>query len=59
MQRETTRRIWLMANTWAGRAVLDGQYEYSADFDAGTRELLEEVTKLWKLIPANSVDTCV
>ena len=48
-----------MANTSAGRAVLAGQYEYQADFDAGTRELLEEVTRLCQLVPANSVDVRV
>ena len=48
-----------MADTYAGRAVLAGQYEYQADFDAGTRELLEEVTRLRQLVPANSVDVRV
>ena len=33
-----------MANTPAGRAVLSGHYQFSGDYDTGTRELLEEVT---------------
>jgi len=48
-----------LADTEAGRAVLAGQYEYHADFDAGTRELLEEVTRLRQLVPPNSVDVRV
>ena len=35
-----------MANNLASQAVLDGWYEYSEDFDVGTRELLKEVTRL-------------
>lgn len=48
-----------MADTPAGRAVLAGNYEYTEDFDEGTKELLEEVTRLRNLVPANSVDAGV
>ena len=48
-----------MANTPASQAVLDGRYNYSEDFDAGTRELLEEVTRIRALVQGNAVDTCV
>ena len=45
-----------MATTPSGQAVLDGTYRYSSDFDEGTRELLEEVSRLRRIIPENSVD---
>ena len=48
-----------MANSSSSQAVLDGQYKYSEDFDAGTRELLEEVTRIKALVQGNTVDTCV
>jgi len=48
-----------MATTPSSRAVLAGQYKYSSDFDGGTRELLEEVTRLRKIVPENCVDLCV
>jgi hypothetical protein len=48
-----------MVDTLVGRAVLASQYEYQADFDAGTSELLEEVTRLCQLVPANSVNVRV
>ena len=48
-----------MANSSSSQAVLDGQYKYSEDFDAGTRELLEEVTRIKALVQGNAVDTCV
>lgn len=38
-----------LANTKAGQAILDGTYEYSPDFNPGTRELLEECTYIKKL----------
>jgi hypothetical protein len=49
------REFGYCAQTAAGRAVLNGTYEFPINTDLATRELLEEVTHLWEMIPANSV----
>jgi hypothetical protein len=48
------REFGYCAQTAAGRAV-NGTYEFPINTDLATRELLEEVTHLWEMIPANSV----
>ena len=48
-----------MATSPAAQAVLDGSFEYSADFDQGTRDLLEECARIRATIPASSVNTLI
>jgi hypothetical protein len=44
-----------MASTPASKAVLDGMYVAPADLDGATKELFNEITAIWKLIPENLV----
>jgi hypothetical protein len=53
------REFGYCAQTAGGRAVLNGTYEFPINTDPATRELLEEVTHLRKIIPANSVSSVI
>ena len=44
-----------LSNTRAGQAILDGSYQFSSDFDPGTRELLEECTRIKTQIQPNKI----
>ena len=44
-----------MAATEVAKSVLEGTYEYPADFDPATRELIEECARIRQKIPPNSV----
>ena len=44
-----------LANTLAGDEILDGIYDYSADFHPATKELLEECARIRAQVPENSV----
>ena len=44
-----------LANTLAGDKVLDGTYDYLADFHSATKELLEECARIRAQVPENSV----
>lgn len=46
-----------MANTPAGEAVLNGEYEGIALADQGTRRLMEEIARIREMVPKDSVDT--
>jgi hypothetical protein len=48
-----------MANTPSSKATLEGRYTFPPDADEGTKVLLEEVARIRRLIPANTVDLCV
>ena len=48
-----------LANTNAGQAILDGTYEYSPDFDPGTRELLEECTYIKNYIKPEAISDLI
>ena len=37
--------------------MLGGNYVYDEDFDESTKELLEEILRVSKIIPARSVDS--
>jgi hypothetical protein len=47
------------AQSWAGREVLSGSYWYGDRTYPATQDLLEEVTRLRQLIPANSVSDII
>ena len=53
------REFGYCAQTAAGRAVLNGTYEFPINTDLATRELLEEVTHLWEMIPTNLVSSVI
>ena len=48
-----------MANTPAGKAVLDGRYVKPAGMDEGTAVLLDEIMHLHQEVPVDSVDTMI
>ena len=45
------------ADTEAGRQVLGGNYAYDEDFDEPTKEMLDEISRVSKIISARSVDS--
>ena len=47
------------AQTIAGREVLDGTYAFPEQMDPATRELMEEVSCVRKVVPANSVSSTI
>ena len=47
------------AQTTAGRAVLAGTYDYPANIDPATRDLMEEVHTIRNVIPADSVSSII
>ena len=48
-----------LANTRASAEVLDGNYQFPEGPDKGTRELMEEIAAVRKLVPKNSVCTTI
>ena len=48
-----------LANTRASAEVLDGTYQFREGTDQGTRELMEEIAAVRKLVPKNSVCTTI
>jgi hypothetical protein len=47
------------ATSAAARAVLAGEYEFSADFDEATKRLMESIADIRQIVPEDSVDRII